>query len=185
MTQEKVNVRRSILVDPHMQLSIVFSMVGVLLLLSVAYAISVVYFSQADTGPTSSSVQRLGLLVTGIYFLLSILVTSVVGVIATHRVAGPALVIERAVRALRVGDYDMRLSLRRRDYLKPVATELAALREELVQQEAAREALLAQLQATLPDKDYELACDLIGAASKCPAALPQPLEPEPGGAGRV
>lgn len=131
-------IRKQYLVDGRMQLSVALSM-GSALLLFTGVSVGTVLFATADDlGPDSDALRRTGLVVTGAYFLLVFAVTMVCGVIATQRIAGPARVIEQAVRGMREGDWDRRLTLRRRDHLKSLAAELAALRDELRAQASER-----------------------------------------------
>lgn len=123
--------RRQFLVDRQMQLSVVLSMGAVLVCLTMAYVGSVFLFDTGGVGPNSAEIRRLAFVIPGLYFGLVLLATMLVGVVVTQRIAGPARVIEDAVRGLRENDYARRLSLRERDHLKSLAAELAAFRGEL------------------------------------------------------
>ncbi len=70
---------------------------------------------------------------TGVFavLLVGIAILVVVSLLLTHRIAGPAFVLERALRAMLRRDYSARIHLRRRDYLKPLAASVEELRVEL------------------------------------------------------
>ena len=143
-----------------MQLSIALSMVGTLLVMSVAYAASYVTIGRQEIGPTSDSVQRLGMLVTGLYFSVALLATLFVGVIVTHRIAGPAALIEIAVRGLREGDYTRRLTLRKRDHMQSLAAELRLFREEFLEEQQLQKNFLECVGAAIDAEDFNLARSL-------------------------
>ena len=63
----------------------------------------------------------------------------------THAVVGPAMVIKRAVDGLVVGEFDNRLTLRKRDYLKELAASVKVLHDQL----KAREEISRELVETL------------------------------------
>lgn len=81
----------------------------------------------------------------------------VVGMIlVTHRVAGPAMVLQRAVEAFKDGNYDARLNLRKRDYLKTLARSMGDLGAELERRDEAHERLRAAAIAAVESGDLDL-----------------------------
>lgn len=143
------------LLDVSLQLSIPLSMCGTLLFLTAVYVVSFAWFGGDVLGEDSRGLQRLGLVVTGAYLLVSLAATFAVGVLVTHRIAGPIRVIRAALGGMRVGDFDRRLVLRRRDHLHPLAAEVSAFREELRSERAGRRAALDQLEAALARGDLD------------------------------
>ena len=74
----------------------------------------------------------------------------------THSVAGPAMVLERAVDNLCQGKFDSRLTLRNGDYLKSLAAALKRLTDHLQDQEQARRlAALPEPMSVPPELDRE------------------------------
>lgn len=140
-------MRKQFLVDKRMQLTVVFSMVGSLLLMGAAFVLSMLFLTGADVGPASDETRLLGVVVAGAFFLSAFVATMVTGIIATHRIAGPAFVLERAVRSLRAGEFDCRIHVRKRDHLKPLVAELAALRDDLQSQVERRSELRERIDA--------------------------------------
>ena len=166
--------RRQVLVDAKMQLSVALSMMGALFVLTLVYVLALVYGGGEDLGPHSESAQRLGLMVSGLYFGLVLVVALFVGVLTTQRIAGPAKVFERAVRAMRQGDYTQRLTLRDGDHMSDLARELAALRTEVQAEHEAHRTLRAQLESALAEGDLERARHLLATGSS-PAEEPESL----------
>lgn len=167
-------LRKQQLVDAKMQLSVAWSMGIALLVLSLAYGITFWVSSADELLPSSTSTRALGMLVTGAYFLLVFVATIACGVMATQRIAGPAKVIEDAVRGMREKDYRRRLSLRDGDHLKSLAAEVAGLRDEIVAAEAARTVQLEKIAAALSAGRYDEARQLCEAADGEAGARPEP-----------
>lgn len=137
-----MNRRRKYLIDAGLQLPLVGSMVMTCAILTLAYLVGIQVSSVHDVGPDSVALRWFGALITGAYFAVVLIATLVTGIRATNRVAGPARLIESAVRGLRRREYDHRLTLRERDCLKSLAHEVAALRDEIQADERARGELL-------------------------------------------
>ncbi len=98
-----------------------------------------------------------------VYWTFAMVMTAMVALYLTHRMAGPAQVIERAVRAMRDGDYGQRLALRPGDYLQSLAEAVFELRDELASSEDLRQQAAQKLAATLKAEptDTDVAFELL------------------------
>ncbi|MBK8980379.1 MAG: hypothetical protein IPM29_31140 [Planctomycetes bacterium] len=169
------HARKERLVNARMQLSVVVPMGAASLFLTTVYLVGVLLATGNDMGPSSESLRRMSYLVTGVYFVLVFVASALVGVMSTHRIAGPARVIEQAVRGMRQHDYSLRLTLRRRDHLKSLAAELAALRQDLREADVRREALYDELSRALAEgriEDARRLCPELSERSRKRAAEP-------------
>jgi hypothetical protein len=116
--------------------------------------------------------------VSAAQFLVSAVTLGILAIYLTHRFAGPALAIERAIRALVEGRTDRTLHLRERDYLKA----LGAAVEELRSREETRAKRLGDLRHCLDEGDAEGAKEVLKgllsppqpAPEAAPAAQPAP-----------
>lgn len=128
MTQKKFR-RKKYVVDRDLQFAVAAQLLGVLGGVAVLYGVGLYLLTGGDRAGelTAQEVLRANL----IYFLLAVAILVVVSLLLTHRIAGPAFVLERALRAMLRRDYSARIHLRRRDYLKPLAASVEELRVEL------------------------------------------------------
>lgn len=93
------------------------------------------------------------------FWLVTVTLVGGVALLLTHRIAGPALIIERAVRALARGDYEARLDLRPSDYMHSLSDSVAELRGQLREQADQRDRVLLELDAYLREADTEAALE--------------------------
>jgi len=135
--------RRIYMVDRKLQLAVAGQLLLVLAGVAVLYVVGVLLLS-GGSGPESLSAGEV-LRANLIYFLLGAAILGVVALLITHRIAGPAFVVERALRGMMRGDHTSRLELRKRDYLKPLAAVVEELRVELERRAKACEELKAAL----------------------------------------
>lgn len=164
---QKSALRRHFLVDASLQLAIPLKMCGTLLLLTGSFVAFFAWFGHDLLGEDSRGLARMAMVVVCVYLLVALTATFGVGVLVTQRVAGPVRVIERAVAAMRAGDFECRLKLRSRDHLTGLARELAAFRTELVEERARQERALADAAAALEQgrlDDVRAALDAAAAA---------------------
>jgi hypothetical protein len=121
--------------------------------------------------------------VTAAQFIVSAITLGILAVYLTHRFAGPAIALERAIRALVAGNTEKKLHLRERDYLKTVAAAV----EDLRQREESRVKRLEDLRTCLGEGDTdgakEILKGLLPEAKPETAAAPaaEPAEPAPAG----
>jgi HAMP domain-containing protein len=160
--------RRIYVVDRKLQLAVAAQLLGVLGGVAALYVVGLLLLSGGG-GPeklTAGEVLRANL----IYFLLAAAILGVVALLLTHRIAGPAFVVERAVRAMAKGDHGARLGLRKRDYLKPLAAAVEELRAELERRARACE----ELRAALDRGDLDAARSLVERVQPAAAREPEP-----------
>lgn len=131
------------------QSTIAWRLAGILAGVCLLYATAVWFLVGSDLvqGASIAEMRRLLLGVHAAYFVIGGGILLITTLLLTHRYAGPALVMERAVAAMRRGDYDEVLSTRDKDFLKSLTAELSALRDEMRTREERREEMLERLQA--------------------------------------
>jgi hypothetical protein len=154
---------------------IVAVLAGICLICSVA--IKYVKSDEALELMSGEAVRSFLYRVTAAQFLVSAATLGILAVYLTHRFAGPAFAIERAIRALRAGDTARKLHLRERDYLKT----LGAAVEELRQREEANAKHLAELRSCLDEGDVPGAQEVLRRLTAAPAQETAAAEkaPEP------
>ncbi|MGQ0613168.1 MAG: hypothetical protein ACT4PV_05465 [Planctomycetaceae bacterium] len=176
-TQPPAPRRGAFLVDRELQFAVTIHLIGVLLGIAGLYTLATfVLPSGGLKGQTSE--EAWGFLVRNnlIYLVLSIVLLGTVSLLLTHRVAGPVLVIERAIQGMQQGDYERRLTLRKRDYLKGLAASVAQLAAHMRQQEAQRLEVLREIDGCLEENDLPAARELLhrlGLPEQAPAAAPE------------
>jgi HAMP domain-containing protein len=156
-------MRKRYLVNAPIQMSVAFAVFGALVLFSLIYLVAflvVAYDGSTLADPSSRAAIQLGVVVTGAYFLLVLIGVVIVAVKTTHRIAGPAAVIEEAVEGMVAGDYERRLTLRPRDHLKSLAAAVGKLRAELESDRERRSELHEKIEEALASGQYELVRDL-------------------------
>ncbi len=110
--------------------------------------------------------------VTAAQFLVSAATLAILAIYLTHRFAGPAFAIERAVRALLAGNTEQKLHLRERDYLKT----LGAAIEDLRAKEEARAKHLHDLKQCLAEGDTSGAREVLERLQPATAPAPAPAK---------
>jgi len=155
--------RERYFVDPLLQLAVLVPLLTVMGIVAIAYVTSITLLlgDPARKALTVDETRTLFLRANGVYFIIAVVGVGAVAIFLTHRVAGPAGVIERAVRGLKNGEYSQRLSLRPHDYLKPVALAVTDLRNHLRAQDEHRRQLLEALATCLNAGDLTEARNLI------------------------
>lgn len=144
-------VNRRYLLDRPSQMSVTIHLLSVLACVGLLYAVAVYVLlgSELLDGKSMGELRNVLLGVHTAYFVVGGVILALTALLLTHRYAGPALVMQRAVHAMRHRDYTSRLHLRLRDFHKPLAQELALLRDELAAQQAVRLDLLGELERSL------------------------------------
>ena len=132
------SVRRQYVVNPKLQYRVAFQILAALLGIASLWLIgmSVLAGPEAISQLEPDEVRSLMFKVNAIYFGLGASIVVVLTLLLTHRVAGPAYVIGRAIRDMQDGNYEPRLGLRDRDFLKPLAAELKTLAEKMKMRDA-------------------------------------------------
>lgn len=131
-------------IEPRLQLALALPMVATLLVVGLAYvaAIYVLPGELALKTMTAEETQRLFLRANLIYFSLAVVGIGANAIYLSHRIVGPAGVIERAVRGMTGGDSSLRLSLRAGDYFGSLASATTDLRDQLCELDEQRRQLV-------------------------------------------
>jgi len=162
--QDRPRIKRArFLVDWRHQFAVMAQLLGVLFGVGLLYALGLLVLPGQDAMHELSpgEARDVFLRANAIYFALGAAILGVVSLLLTHRVAGPAYVMERAVHGMRKGDYSRRLNLRRRDYLKDLAAAIEALRAETVEKQETRKKKLSDLKSCLGEGDTAAATELV------------------------
>lgn len=178
-TAGRVHQRKRLVVDKKWQLSVTAGIGGFALAAGVLCLLGTYVLSIADPVDRLSGQEMamLALAVTGGYFAIVITFLVVAAIRITHRVAGPALVIGRALAALREGRYDSRLTLRKGDYLQEVAAEAKRLTEQLQRQRDDHERIRSEIAAAVERGDRAVALKLLVHLGAANDALATPGSP--------
>ncbi len=175
-------VNRRYLLDRQSQMSVTIQLLTVLACIGLLYAVAVYVLlgSELLDGKSMSELRRVLLGVHTAYFVVGGTILALAALLLTHRYAGPAFVMQRAVKAMRQQDYTSRLNLRVRDFHKPLAKELALLRDELAAREESRAGLLRDLERSLDAGDEPTARSLLTQLMDRSCGVIEPAEsPEP------
>ena len=161
MSHEKKHTthkRTTFILDREWQLAAFRNMAGVALCAGVVQSLLLYSISSLDPVERWSGEQigYAALAANTAYIGLVFFAIWVVAIRLTHSVVGPAMVIRRAVQGMTDGDYDHRLTLREKDYLKDLAASVQDLPHEL----EARDELARQLSAALHAGDSDRALSL-------------------------
>lgn len=157
------HTRRQYIVDRKLQLAIAFHLVGALVVVGLLYvlALFVLPDKEALQSLTASETRSLFIKVNLAYFLLAGAILWTVAILLTHRVAGPAYVLERALGRLRRGEYPEKITVRKRDYLKDLVQEFEALSLHLKEREERRSEIVEALRRCLEENDLAAARELV------------------------
>jgi hypothetical protein len=141
--QEK---RRSIMVDKRWQSSVATRLiVSAMLVVALTQILMIVFLASGGEDPAEEATADrwyVAALLTSAMQLVLLVVTMWWSTIRiTHSVAGPAMVIERALDAIREGRFDSRLKLRNGDALKSLAEAAQRLSDHLQQQQGTARAM--------------------------------------------
>ena len=132
--------RKNYLPDRQWQLSVTRNIAGAALMAGLAYLLTI--YLIPTTGILgkfdSRQIGMVAVAVNALYFLALLAAVVLVTIRVTQSVAGPAVVLERAVEGMCEGNFAERLSLRDGDYLKDLAASLEKLSKQLQQQDSER-----------------------------------------------
>ena len=176
--------RGQYLVDPRLQLGVTLQLVAVMIALAGLYVVGVHLLPKSSALGKLTAEQTRAFFTKAalIYFTLGTAVLATLCLIMTQRIAGPALVIRRAIEATRQGEYRTRLSLRHSDHLQELALSVQNLRNVLEERDRHRIAQVEDLKRCIEEGDvkaaYELAEQLAHTPTAPVLAMPD-LEPEP------
>lgn len=150
--------RRSIVVDPTMQWPAALAVGGVILGALVLMSIARYLQSGPDVADLSGEgAARLAVIWNAVFlvFVLAAVVTYVL--ILTHRVAGPARVLEEAIAGMAENDFERRIHLRRRDYLRRLAAGISDLSDKMRRDRDRQRNALDRIERDLKAGDAEAA----------------------------
>ncbi len=155
-------------IDRRMQLTLACQLLAVIASIALAYVLAVyVLFDEASLEAlTAEETRSLFRTANLLYCGYAVVFLGVAAVLLTHRIAGPALVIERAVRGMLRGEYEHRLSLRPRDYLESLSASVQELRTQLRDREESQAALLEELSGCLEAQELPRARELAAQLGK-------------------
>ena len=155
--------RERYFVDPRLQLTLALPMLAILVVVALAYVAAIYLLpGQAvlDT-MTAEETRSLFLRANLTYFGLAGAALATSAIYLTHRIAGPAGVIERAVRSMQCGGDPPRLTLRPRDSLGSLATAVTELNNRLREREEQRRQIIEEVAARLDANDLAEARKLL------------------------
>lgn len=158
-TPPKRKRRWRYIIDWRQQMGFTVEIVAVLCGVCVIYSVGVHYLlgNESLFKVSIDRFREVVLRVNAVYLAVSSGIFSLMAIGLTHRFVGPAFNMRRVLKAMIKGDYRQKVHLRKRDYLKDLATEINTLREQLMEhQEAVRD-----LERCLEEKDYEAARELV------------------------
>jgi hypothetical protein len=188
--QQRRYRRQRHMLDWRLQLAIAAQLLGVLAGVGMLYTIGLFVLpgSEGLADLSATELRSVLLRANGIYFALGGSILGVIAILLTHRFVGPALVLRRAVEAMRKGDFGARLALRKRDYLKPLAASIESLRVALLSSQETRNRALEDLERCLREGDLAAARELIvrlkGEVAEKKVEEPAPATAEPEAARR-
>lgn len=150
--------RRTLILDPEWQLAVFRNMAIVAVGAGLLQMLGTQALSSQDQLNRWSGEQigYLSFIVNALFMGLMFLALWVVALRVTHSVVGPAMVIKKAVDGLAEGKFDSRLRLRKRDYLKSLASSVQVLNDQLKE----RDRLSDELVEALTQGDHGRALDL-------------------------
>ncbi len=161
---DRAPIKRSrYVVDTRLQWGFALPVLGIVLVMSGAYALAIYVLpgTSALTSLTAAETRDLFLHANLLYAGLTALLLVGVALLLAHRIAGPAVVIERAVKSLCRGEYEHRLSLRPGDQLHSLAGAVAELCGRLHDAEQRRERVLGEVYESLQHGDLAAARELL------------------------
>lgn len=160
----RTHIKRSrYFVDSRLQLAVVVPLLGILAVVAVAYAAAIYLLPGASALKSMSADETRSLFLRAniVYFAIAAAGIGAAAVYLTHRIAGPVVVIERALRAMQRGNYGQRLSLRPSDLLPSLAAAVRDLRSRLVEEAEQRRRLAEEVADRLDAGDLDEARKLL------------------------
>jgi hypothetical protein len=158
-TPKKKHRRWRYIIDWRQQMGFTVEIVAVLCGVCVIYSVGVHYLLGNETlfQVSIDRFREVVLRVNAVYLAVSSGIFSLMAIGLTHRFVGPAFNMRRVLKAMIKGDYRQKVHLRKRDYLKDLATEINTLRVQLQEQQQA----VRDLEHCLEEKDYDAARELV------------------------
>jgi prepilin-type N-terminal cleavage/methylation domain-containing protein len=150
-------------IDARMQLALALPLLAVLAIVGLAYATAVYLLpgEMALQTMTSEETRQMFLRANATYYAIAAVLVCAVAIFLTHRIAGPARIIERALRDLLRGEGNQRIALRPDDSLQSLASTVNELSSQLQEQEARRAKLIHEIDSRLETNDVAAARELL------------------------
>ena len=170
--------RERYVIDARLQLALALPLLGILAVVAFAY-VAAIYLLPGENvlkSMTADETRSLFMRANIIYFGIAAAAVSAAAVYLSHRIAGPLLVIERALHAMQRGDYSQRLSLRPRDFLQSLAAAVTELRSQLAEESERRSRLAEEVAERLDANDWAEARKLLVQLGS-PEEQPSPTGP--------
>jgi hypothetical protein len=170
--------RRKYVLDARWQYSVSAGVAGTALATGLLFFLGTYLLASGDPIESLSGTETamLALTVNALYFLILAGLLFWVVLRITHAVVGPAMLLERAIDGLKEGRFDCRLSLRRGDYLKSLASSIQRLSIEIQKQQAERERLCGEIENAALHGDRDKLPKLLQEL-RAAAAPAQPVQP--------
>jgi len=149
--------RKTYIVDKPYQYGMIFTLLGAMMV--TAFLIVSSYFvlpaAEIFEQLSGEQIRDIILKLNGSFFGITLTVAGMIMLLLSHRVAGPAMVLKRAVRGFLRHDYSERTKLRKKDYLQDLSALLSELGQHLELQDSARQDFVAAMQSSLDQQDLE------------------------------
>ena len=133
-TSKKKFRRWRYIIDWRQQMGFTVEIVAVLCGVCVIYSVGVHYLLGNETlfQVSIDRFREVVLRVNAVYLAVSSGIFSLMAIGLTHRFVGPAFNMRRVLKAMIKGDFSREVHLRKRDYLKDLATENPNVRRALI-----------------------------------------------------
>ncbi|MCA9319373.1 MAG: hypothetical protein KDB53_01495 [Planctomycetes bacterium] len=181
-TKSSKILRRQYLVDREMQIGVIVSTAGMFAFIGLLCGLAGMLLPGDELFGRLSGQEIRTVIVSAIavFFVMGTLVVGAGAMFFTHRVAGPTLVIERALNGMARDDFQYRLKLRTNDHLKPLAAATTRLSLHMQDSLKRRNQLIGELDRLLSEGDLDSMRSLVTAARQSGAprvVAPAPTEP--------
>ncbi|MCA9319815.1 MAG: hypothetical protein KDB53_03725 [Planctomycetes bacterium] len=174
--------RRQYLVDRKMQLRIIVSSAGLVAFAGLFCGLAGALLPGDELFGRLSGQEIRSVIVSaiGVFFVMGILIVAAGAMVFTHRVAGPSMVIERALHGMTEGDFKRRLNLRKDDHLKSLAAAATRVSKHLQESQQRQRDLLGEIDRLLDEEDLTAMKSLLESArSADPACTAAPSRGQP------
>jgi hypothetical protein len=155
--------RRKYLIDKKLQIAVAMQMIAVLVAVGLMHVGAVMLFPHWGSLPALSKAETREIVFRAnlLYFILGAAMFWMVAVVIMHRVAGPSMVLKRAIKGLMKREFFHRLTLRKRDYLQDLAASVKKLSEHLQKESEERRQAVRDIENCLDEKDIAGAHELL------------------------
>ena len=145
--------RRQYVIDKPVQIGVTGHLLAGLGGVALLCAAALYVFLGSQAVPGLDPLMQFLIAANATYFILAAGILTLMTLLITHRFAGPAYVMQLAIRGMLEGDFSRRLSLRKKDYHKDLASDLAGLRQFWVDHESHQRLMLDELEVAVRTGD--------------------------------